>query len=196
MFPDKQRPTGSREVDFTPDDAMYQLYRNTRNPYVIRAIAPAMKKLERSGQDLGRLFRVMSGQQGYQVAPVNTLEPYQRRDLPHPKIPAATEPRYLKAENLSGDFSRLPWLIAAFFKTVLSRLAQDPPEFEAVVEDLMVLLRENKVQIKLYDAYQALEDWDDLMDTLREIANYPAPETFDLFCSALLTYYRLVYGRG
>lgn len=65
--------------------------------------------------------------------------------------------------------------------------------FEAVVNELLGMLRENNVNIRLYEAYYSFRDWEQLMETLEEIGQYPAPETFDLFCSALLTYYELVY---
>ena len=47
-------------------------------------------------------------------------------------------------------------------------------------------------RVRVPEAFRAMEDWDQLMDTLDEISRYPAPETFDLFCGALLAYHELV----
>lgn len=76
----------------------------------------------------------------------------------------------------------------------LSRLRADPQSFGTVVQELTALFQEHGITLRIYEAYHALEDWDDLMETLEEIARYPSVETFDLFCSALLAYHDLVYG--
>ena len=68
----------------------------------------------------------------------------------------------------------------------------DPNDFFTVIDELTRLFRNNNIRIKIYEAYRELQDWDDLMDTLTEIAHYPSLETFDLFCSALLAYHDLV----
>ncbi|MEE8436185.1 MAG: hypothetical protein V3S64_15475, partial [bacterium] len=91
------------------------------------------------------------------------------------------------------DILRLPWMIEVFFNSVLSRLKNNPGHFKGVVEELMQQFQQDRVRIKIYDAYRTFANWDDLMRTVREIAKYPAPETFDLFCSALFAYYDLAF---
>lgn len=182
-----------REVAFGPNDAIYHLYRQTRNPFLERAIAPATKKLERSAEDLHKLFRLIRAHHQYDLSPVNTRLPYHKRDLSHPPPPKTLRPQYLAPEKMSGDILRLPWMIEVFFNSVLSRLEENPGQFKAAVEELMQQFQQDGVRIKIYDAYRTFADWNDLMRTLREIAKYPAPETFDLFCSALITYYDLAF---
>ena len=196
MFAHQLKETGPREVAFDPSDAIYHLYQRTRNPYLERAIAPTTRKLERSPEDLHKLFRLLSDRDSYQVAPDNDREPYRRRDLPHPPPPKNVQPKFLEPETLSGDAVRLPWMIEIFFESVLSRLRNDPGGFKTVVEELMEQFQQDRVRIKIYDAYRTFSDWDDLMDTLGEISRYPAPETFDLFCSALFAYYDLAFPPG
>ena len=48
-----------REVAFDPSDPIYHLYEQTRNPYLVRAIAPGSRKLERTPEELHRLFRFL-----------------------------------------------------------------------------------------------------------------------------------------
>ena len=183
----------AREVAFDPSDAIYHLYRQTRNPYLERAIAPSARKLERSSADLQRLFRFFHRHHRYAVAPANAEAPYARRGLEHPAPVPGTDARYLGPERLPGDLRRLPWMVAVFFRAVLERLRARPGEFRLVVEELLQQFRDDGIRIKLYEAYQTFADWDDLLRTLEEIARYPAPETFDLFCSALFSYYELAY---
>lgn len=192
-----QPPAGeSGAVEFDPADALYILRKNTRNPYLKRAIAPTAPKAESSPADRASLLKVLDIEGGYGVEPANSNRPYTQRTMKHPPPPPATEPRYQETGALAGDIQKLPWLINDFFKSILSRLGADPGCFDDVVNDLLHLFKENSVKVKLYEAYYNFEDWDDLMETLEEISHYPSPETFDLFCSALLTYYELVYPPG
>ena len=181
------------EVDFDPVDAIYQLQRNTQNPYLKRTIAPTPKKLGRSPKDLSKLVAALSTGGAYDIPPANRSTPFAKRELHHPPPPPSASPFYTGVEKLPGDGQKLPWLINEFFSSILSRLQENPRAFDSVVGDLLALFRDKKVQIKLYDAYSAFEDWNDLMKTLEEISQYPSPDTFDLFCSALFTYYDLVY---
>lgn len=182
-----------REVEFDTFDAIYHLYRQTRNPYLERAIAPSTRKLERTPTDLQRLFRFCRRHERYALAPDNAEAAHSRRNLAHPPPPPAREPAYVGPERLPGNLHRLPWMVDVFFRAVLQRLRQHPGEFRQVVEELLQQFREDGIRIKLYEAYRTFADWDDLVATLEEIARYPAPETFDLFCSALFAYYDLAY---
>jgi hypothetical protein len=195
MFRQAAGPQSS-EIAFDPSDAIYHLYRQTRNPYLERALAPAARKLERTPADLQRLFRFFERQQRYAVTPENAREPFERRGLSHPAPPPASDPSFVVPERLPGDPRRLPWMVDVFFRAVLHRLREHPSQFKDVVEELLVEFRDDGVRIKLYEAYQTFRDWDDLVRTLEEIARYPAPETFDLFCSALFAYYELAYPPG
>ncbi|MDH5751079.1 MAG: hypothetical protein OEZ59_01505 [Deltaproteobacteria bacterium] len=185
-----------KEVAFDRADAIYHLYRKTNNPFLKRAIAPPAKKLDRSQEDLSNLFRFLKGHPHYQVAPVNTEEPFTRRKLSHPPPPPVLKPEYIRPENLTGNSQRLPWMIMMFFDNILTRLEEKPGSFARVVEDLLEQFSADGLKIKFYEAYHTFGSWKDLMTTLREIARYPAPETFDLFCSALFTYHALAYPQG
>lgn len=181
------------KIDVDPIDAIYHLRKNTRNPYLQRTIAPQKPQQGKSGEELDKLARMFSGRAGYEVTPSNRESPHLRRDLSHPPPPQAARREYLEPEKLTGDSYKLPWLIHDFFESTLERLNDNPVEFDAVVEELAALFQENNIRIRLYEAYYSFQDWNHLIDTLKEISQYPSPETFDLFCSALLTYYELVY---
>lgn len=196
MFTHQVNDPSPREVAFDPSDEIYHLSRQTRNPYLERTIAPAARKLDRSPEDLHKLFRLLEGREVYRVAPSNTGEPYRRRDLHHPPPPPSIRPGYVKSESLTGDLVRLPWMIEVFFAAVLSRLKDRPGEFKAMVEELIEQFQHDRMRIKVYDAYRTFTGWRALMATLEEISRYPAPETFDLFCSALFAYYDLIYPPG
>lgn len=175
-----------------PHSAVYRLFRNTRNPYLRRALAPAAAP-ERTARERQRLFRLLERHEGYRVSPRNTDWPHRRRSLEHRQPPAAPpRPHYPTTGELPGDPTRLPILVHQFFASVLGRLEEDPQSFFAVVEELTRLFRHNGLRVRVYEAYHALESWDDLMTTLEEIARYPAQETFDLFCGALFAYAELV----
>ncbi len=191
----KNQPPGepSGEVEFDPVDAIYLLQKNTRNPYLKRAIAPTARKLERSEDEMERLAKVISGESGYGIGPSNANVPFAKRSLDHPPPPPNPRPRFQDTSVLPGDRHKLPWLINEFFQGILARLRGEPPDFDAVVLELLQLFKTHRIKIKLYEAYYQFRDWDHLMETLEEISRYPSPETFDLFCSALLTYYELVY---
>jgi hypothetical protein len=192
-----QRTTGGQPArgaaDVDPATAIYRLFANTHNPFVQRAIAPRPERADRSEGELADLSRMLSSQRLYHVGPSNENKPFRRRQLAHPKPPPVRAPRYLEPDRLSGRPGRLPLLVDEFFQDVLARLRADPESFYTVVNDLTALFRANHIRIKIYEAYHGLQDWDDLMATLTEIAHYPSLETFDLFCSALLAYYDLVY---
>jgi hypothetical protein len=190
MFRRSATGQGTAEVD--PANAIYRLFKNTRNPFVQRAIAPQPEKAIRSEGELADLTRMLAAQKVYQVGPGNQTTPFRRRQLKHPEPPPSPEPRYLEPSKLVGNQGRLPFLIDEFFQGVLTRLEADPNAFFTVIDELTALLRTNNVRIKIYEAYRELQDWDDLLDTLAEIAHYPSLETFDLFCSALLAYHDLV----
>ena len=181
------------EVRVDPVDAIYHLQKNTRNPYLKRAIAPLTQKREDAAEPGKSRVRKSAALPAYEVSPANLDAPFLRRSLTHPAPPPATKREYLDPDKLSGDAEKLPWMIYEFFRSILSRLREDPGEFDAVVQELIALFRDSGVKIKLYEAYYNFENWDQLLDTLDEVSHYPSPETFDLFCSALLTYYELVY---
>lgn len=185
------------EVDVNPVDAIYHLQNNTNNPYLGRAIAPETKKLARDSNDLKKLSVLFSTQNLYELKPTNRNQPFQERELNHPEKKAPHKEGgkvgYMAPEKLSGDVYKLPWMIDEFFSGILIRLRKNPREFDRVVEELLHLFHENNIRIKVYDAYYQLKDWNNLIDTLKEISDYPSPETFDLFCSALFAYYELVY---
>ena len=181
------------EVEFDPSDPIYHLHKHTRNPFLERTIAPTATKLKRSPDDLRNLFRFVEGYDGYRVAPSNDEPPFKRRTLKHPPPPPAPHPAYLTTDQLSADIIRLPWMVEVFFDAVMSRLRSQPNQFRKMVEELMEQLQEEKINIKIYDSYRTFTDWKDFMRTLEEIVHYPSPETFDLFCSALLAYYDLAF---
>jgi len=193
MFRQVQMPA-PREISLDPSDAIYHLYHQTRNPFLERALAPAARKLARSPADLQRLFRFFGRHGHYALPPGQSEPPFERRNLPHPAPPAPPGgARYVGPDKLPGDMRRLPWMVDLFFQAVLDRLHARPGEFKTVVEELLVQFREDGIRIKIYEAYQTFTDWNDLMRTLEEIARFPAPDTFDLFCSALFAYYELAY---
>ena len=181
------------KIDVDPVDAIYHLRKNTRNPYLQRTIAPKTPQHKKSGAELDKLVHMFSGRAAYELAPSNQDAPHLRRDLNHPSPPPAARREYLQPHKLPGDTFKLPWMIHDFFTSTLSRLKSDPSEFDAVVEEMVELFNENNIRIRLYEAYYGFQNWNHLMDTLDEVSQYPSPETFDLFCSALLTYYELVY---
>ena len=95
--------------------------------------------------------------------------------------------------NLKGNAALLMLWIERFFDHVLHTLERDPWQFDAVVEALMALLVGEKLKTPLHRVHLTLKNWDDLMATLQALKCYPAPETFPVFCSALLAYYVLVH---
>lgn len=196
MFSIDAKGARLEEVEFDPSDPIYHLHKHTRNPFLVRTIAPAATKLKRSPEDLRNLFRFVEGYEGYRLAPVNNEPPYKRRTLEHPPPPPVTRPEYVTTERLSADLIRLPWMVEVFFDAVMSRLRSRPREFKKMVEELMEQLREERIHIKVYDSYRSFTDWKDFIRTLEEIVQYPSPETFDLFCSALLAYYDLAFPRS
>ncbi len=194
MFRRSPSVQGTAEAD--PANAIYRLFKNTRNPFVQRAIAPRPEKADRSERELADLSRMLSAERLYHVGPANQAVPFQRRQLKHPEPPPSRDPRYLEPAHMVGHAARLPFQIDDFFQAVLARLRADPNEFFTVIDELTELFRTNNIRIKVYEAYHELQDWNDLLDTLAEIAHYPSLETFDLFCSALLAYHDLVHPPG
>ncbi|MCZ6556257.1 MAG: hypothetical protein O7A69_00595 [SAR324 cluster bacterium] len=193
MFRQHSPDTRPVDVRLDPVDAIYHLRKNTRNPYLQRAIAPETRKREKSAPDAKGGVRKPAGLAAYEVAPRNQDTPFLRRSLNHPQPPATARREFQEPGKLNGDSDKLPWMIHEFYQSILTRLRENPKNFDAVVEELLDLFHENSIKIKLYEAYYTFQNWDQMMDTLEEVSQYPSPETFDLFCSALLTYYELVY---
>jgi len=177
-----------------PSGSLYTLFKNTQNPFLKRAITPSPRPGTRTPGELTRLVQFFGEQKSYHAGPANRAEPFRRRKLKHPAPPTARQTRYLEATRMPGDVQKLPFLVDDFFRSILDRLRADPQSFATVVQELVALFREHGITLRIYEAYHALEDWDDLLETLAEIARYPSVETFDLFCSALLAYHDLVYG--
>lgn len=69
MFRRAPRAEKPGAADYDADQAVYRLYRNTRNPYLQRVLAPSVPRLERSTHELARLFRLMAAQRRYRVSP-------------------------------------------------------------------------------------------------------------------------------
>jgi hypothetical protein len=185
---------GSASLD--PSGSLYTLFKNTRNPFLKRAIAPGPQATGRSAGELALLVRFLGDGQPYVAAPLNRADPYRRRQLRHAAPPPVRNPRFQEPAGLPGEAQRLPLLVDDFFRSVLDRLRADPQSFDDAVQDLAARLQEHGITLRIYAAYQSLEDWDDLIETLGEIARFPSVETFDLFCGALLAYHDLVYGPG
>jgi len=185
-------PVDQLRAGLDPASAVYRLFANTRNPFLKRALAPAAAALERTPQDVQALFRWLEDERRYRVAPPNSTAPYRRRGVDATKPSPPPAPKFQEPSVLPGGPLRLPAMIGEYFRSVLERIKANPDTFFDIIEEMVPLLHRNKVKIRVPDAFRALEDWDHLMETLEEIARYPAPETFDLFCGALLAYHELV----
>jgi hypothetical protein len=183
---------GSATLD--PSGSLYTLFKNSQNPFFRRAIVPDPEAKGRSSGELAKLVQFLGDRTGYQAGPVNRADPYRRRQLQHEPPPPTHNPQFQEPIRLSGEVQRLPPLVDTFFQSILTRLRENPQAFDDVVQELVALLQQHGITLRIYAAYQALQDWDDLMATLDEIAKFPSAETFDLFCSALLAYHDLVYG--
>jgi hypothetical protein len=183
--------SGAAALD--PSGSLYTLFKNTQNPFLRRAVS-GQPSSRRTDPELAGLVRFFGDSKGYELAPKNKADPYQRRQLNHPPPPPVHQPHFADPVRLTGDSGLLGQLVADFFRSTLEGLRGDPQSFAEKVRDLAGLLKANGIRLRVYEAYHALEDWNDLLDTLEEIAQYPSAETFDLFCSALLAYYDLVYG--
>jgi len=179
-------------ADWDPSGTLYRLFANTRNPFLQRLLAPAPPKLERGAGELARLFRILDSEQRYRIAPPNVEDAHRRRHLEHPAPSAHVPARLQEPAALPGDVERLPVLIEGFFRSVLGRLRENPDRFFDVIGELTEVFRRAGMRVRVAEAFRALEDWADLLDTLEEIARFPSPETFDLFCSALFAYHDLV----
>lgn len=177
-----------------PATALYRLHANTRNPFLRRALAPSVRPGPGSATDVQRLFRLLVEQRRYAAGPENVGDPFRRRELEHVRTGPPERPRFQQPAALPGNPVRLPALIAGFFRAVLERLRARPDGFFDVVDDVRELLEDNGVRVRIPEAFMEFEDWEHLMETLEEISRYPAPETFDLFCGALLAYDALVDG--
>ena len=79
--------------DIEPGDAVYRLFKNTRNPFLRRALAPSPQKLEPTATELQSLFRLLVEQRRYRLGPSNDEEPFQRRSLEHPPPPPTARRR-------------------------------------------------------------------------------------------------------
>ena len=112
--------SGSASLD--PSGSLYTLFKNTRNPFLKRAIAPGPKAKGRSGGELDLLVRFLGEGQPYVAAPVNRADPYSRRQLRHGAPPPARNPQYQEPARLAGDAQGLPTLVDDFFRFVLDRL--------------------------------------------------------------------------
>lgn len=192
MFRMAPPPVDQLRPGLDPASAGYRLFVNTRNPFLKRALAPPAAALERSPQDVQALFRWLEDERHYRVAPPNSQLPYRRRGIDATKPSPPPVPKFQEPGVLPGGPLRLPAMIGDYFRSVLERLKADSDAFYDVIDEMVPLLHRNKVKIRVPGAFRALEDWDHLMETLEEIAHYPAPETFDLFCAALLAYHELV----
>ena len=182
----------AQRAGLDPSGAVYRLFTNTRNPYLKRVLARPAEKLERSPADVQSLFRWLEDERRYRVGPPNAEVPYQRRKLKHAAPPPSLSPKFQEPRALPGGSLRLPAMIGEYFRTTLERLRADPDAFYHVIDEMGALFLRNRVRVRVPEAFRAMEDWDHLMDTLDEISRYPAPETFDLFCGALLAYHELV----
>ena len=180
------------EPGIDPGDAVYRLYKNTRNPFLRRALAPSPEKMEPTATELQSLFRLLVEQRRYRIGPSNDEEPFQRRSLVYPPPPPTAHPEFQELRKLPAHPDKLPLLVLQFFDSVLSRLREHPEEFFDTVDQVSALAKKYGVAFRHYESYHTFVDWDDLMRTLEEISRYPAQETFDLFCCALFSYRELV----
>ena len=181
-------PAGTAQAGVDPATAVYRLFAYTRNPFLRRVLAPLTKQAGGGTADVQRLFRLLVDRRQYQSGPENVGEPLRRRQLEHIRSGPPEVPRFQEPRILPGDPRRLPALVSSFFQNVLDRLRQQPNSFFEVVDEVRELLAEYEIRIRITEAFREFEDWEHFMETLVEISRYPAPETFDLFCSALLAY--------
>ena len=193
MFRIDAKSPSPREVSLEPRDEIYKLYRQTENPFLRRAISPGAKKLKRTPEDLQRLLEFFQMGKFYHIRPAHVGDPMRRRSLEHPAPIASPGAGYVGPRDLQANPKSLPWMVHLFFEAVTERLRYNPASFKQVVDELLAQFQADGIRIKLYEAYRTFRGWDDLLHTLEEIQRYPAPETFDLFCSALFSYYRLLY---
>ncbi len=179
----------------------YQPAGKAKNPFLRRTVAknPGKKSHVRLGQNKGGWLTNVQTDPAFLRRASSSKQP--STPVTNKNTPAPNK-TFLQAhvfealplpQHLVGNPRLLDLWIERFFTHVLQALRRDPWQFDAVVEALIQLLVHEKLTTPLHRIHLTLQNWDDLMATLLEISRYPAPETFPMFCSALLAYYVLVH---
>ncbi len=167
----------------------YERYRNNKNPFLERVLIgdPAPSNLDpKKAQALFQYFRE---QKQYQMAFPVERAPHYKRKIFNQKENLQKDAKFINPEKLKEDLNRLGPSIQIFFKYILNRLHNDLNELSLIVNELVPLFIEHRIQIKIYDAYRIFYSGEQFLATLVKISQDDDLENFEFFCSALFGYY-------
>ena len=183
-----QKKTANKPLPYQVPQETYEVYQNTNNPFEERDLLGNPKSNQKSSQQVQELFQYFAQQKSYHIAYPEESSPYSKRKISQPIQRIVTKSNFPTAKK-QENVQKLPKLIQLFFKHVLQKLKEEPQHFAYIVNELVFLLQEYEIKIKIYDAYRTFSHWDQFIDTLEKISNDNEIENFELFCSAIFGFY-------
>lgn len=183
-----QKKTANKPLPYQVHQETYEVYQNINNPFEERDLLGNPKSSQKSSQQVQELFQYFAQQKSYHIAYSEESSPYSKRKISQP-IQRITPKNNFLAAKKQENVQKLPKLIQLFFKHVLQKLKEEPQHFAYIVNELVFLLQEYEIKIKIYDAYRTFTHWDQFIDTLEKISNDNEIENFELFCSAIFGFY-------
>lgn len=184
----QKKDSNSKPLPYEAGKETYQRFENTKNPFEGRSLNTDTPQSKLPSQSLKNLLHVLRERQEYRVAPQAEDLPHYKRRVSQPRYPHGN-PKFAKSTTLHQDQNRLEGYIKYFFQETLNQLEENPYSLPWVVNELVSLLQEQGLRIKVYDAYQQFHHWIQFMETLKALSQDPEQENFELFCSALIGFY-------
>ncbi|MBF0351063.1 MAG: hypothetical protein HQM11_08515 [SAR324 cluster bacterium] len=189
-----RKPQGITPLPYQFGKDTYEVYLNTKNPFIARILVPEPEPLTLAPEKARALFKQFQDSPQYQLVYPTRSSPYQRRKVKPSSVPLSSEnkshpPVFSIPRKLAEDGTRTQEYIQHFFESLLKRLKDDPYSLPWIVNELVPLFMEHQIRIKIYTAFQQFHDWNQFMQTLEQITENHDLENFEMFCSALFGFY-------
>ncbi len=169
----------------------YGVYRNRKNPFLGRTIAPPHAESELNAEKASQLFRKLEAEGAYGLGVVSTDSPHRKRKVASTALgqPPRKPGKFPASSQLPGNPQRLSTRVQGFFQHTLRRLRESPEALPLIVNELVPLLQEQRIRVRIPEIFRQFYGFDPFLETLERIAEDAEVENFELFCAAIFGFY-------
>ncbi|MGK5093855.1 hypothetical protein WDW89_17810 [Deltaproteobacteria bacterium TL4] len=171
------------------DSDVYEVFSNVKNPFLSRILSPESEPAKLKAQQVRAFFQYLQKEPQYQLDFPTKNIPHRRRKIVENTLSPAPKKEYKATPLIKENKQNLRRFIQLFFKIIIQKLDEDPAQLAVIINEIVPLLLEQGLKIKIYDAYRQFPNWESFIATLHRISQDAEIENFELFCSALFGVY-------
>jgi len=202
---DSKNTKGIKSMPYDFGAETYDVYSNPKNPFMVGILTAGTERIQLDPIKTQSLFHQYEKKSPYTLEFSQNISSHRKRKLgsfqklssgesdvekkiSDSKLKTVSS-EYLPRQKLKEDKRKLQAYMQGFFTQVLKRLSEEPGGLAAIINDLVPLFVQHQIRVRFFEAFRQIRSMEDLRITLKKISNDLELENFELFCSALFTFY-------